>query len=266
MNRQAAVAGRFYPGRPRELEQTVSRLMEPREAHSAIAVMAPHAGYPYSGRTAGRVFASVEVPDRAVVLCPNHTGMGARLAVWPDGAWELPNCRIPVDGDLTDRILASHPAFKADVGAHQTEHAIEVELPFLHARNPAVRIVAIVVARHPRETLIELGQCLAKVVRETNGPVLIVASSDMSHYISALEAAELDRLALDRVEAMDAAGLYDVVETHGITMCGVMPTTITLAAAEALGAHSSRVIDYTHSGLVTGDDRSVVAYAGAVIS
>jgi AmmeMemoRadiSam system protein B len=116
------------------------------------------------------------------------------------------------------------------------------------------------------ETLIELGRALAAVIEELDEPVLIVSSSDMSHYIPADTAAKLDQLALDRLEALDPEGLFDVVERNHISMCGVMPSTVALAAAVALGATESSVIDYTHSGMVTGDDAAVVAYAGAVIT
>lgn len=264
--RTCAVAGRFYPGERAELRQLVDQLLVGPPPARALAVMAPHAGYVFSGKTAGTVFAQVDVPDRVVVLCPNHTGLGKPLSVWAEGCWETPLGPIPVDGELAHRLIAREPRFEADHAAHLHEHAIEVELPFLLARNPAVRLTPIVVGRVSKATLIQAGEALADVIRDTGEPVLIVSSSDMSHFISVDEARRLDRLALDRVEGLDPGGLYDIVDEHRISMCGVMPTTIALVAANALGARAARVVDYTHSGQVTGDQESVVAYAGAVIA
>jgi MEMO1 family protein len=264
--RAPAVAGRFYPGSGAALDRAVDELMPERAEARALAVMAPHAGYMYSGRMAGRVFGSIAVPERVVVLSPNHTGRGAPLALWASGAWELPSGDVPVDEELAARIMETHRLYRDDPRAHAAEHGVEVELPFLRRRNPRMKLVAIVISGLDLETLVALGEGLARVIEELGEPVLLVASSDMSHYLPASEAAVLDRLALDRFEALDARGLFDVVERNRITMCGYMPATVTLTAARALGATRSQVVGYTHSGVVTGDHSSVVAYAGAVVS
>ncbi|MBN1946232.1 MAG: AmmeMemoRadiSam system protein B [Bradymonadales bacterium] len=266
--RPSAVAGQFYPGSPAALEATVKRLLWPHEREAALAVIAPHAGFLYSGATAGRVFSRVRVPDRVVIACPNHTGWGAPLAVWPEGAWEIPGAAIPVDEELASAIMAEDNRFQADRQAHLMEHAVEVELPFLRALNPAVRIVPITIGSFPRESLIELGMALAHVAwdRSEDREILFVASTDMSHYVPAAEAERCDRMALDRIEALDPRGLYDTCHEQAISMCGVAPTTMVLTAAVELHATSARIVDYTHSGMVTGDDRKVVGYAGAIVS
>jgi AmmeMemoRadiSam system protein B len=264
--RPTAVAGRFYPENPAELSSQVRRLLGDTRLSPALAVMAPHAGYIFSGATAGRVFGAIDVPDRVIVLGPNHTGRGRPLSVWPDGVWELPTGNVPIDAELTAAIFQADPRFEPDLDAHLGEHGTEVELPFLQARNPNLRVVPIVVSRVRREAITELGLALAAVIREVGAPVLLVASSDMSHFIPADRAAVLDQMAFDRIEALDPLGLYDVVRENRITMCGAQPTAITLVAAIELGATKAKVIDYTHSGMVTGDDSSVVAYAGAVIT
>jgi AmmeMemoRadiSam system protein B len=267
--RKSAVAGRFYPGSAEELRASVDRLIEPVEAApaltDAIAVMAPHAGYLYSGATAGRVFAAVRVPDKVIILCPNHTGFGPTVSVWPRGNWQFPFGEVPSDERLAAEIMESHPGFEPDRRAHLMEHAIEVEVPFLAARNPNVRLAAVVVSRLQRDDALTLGKALARVVKAHEEPILMVISSDMSHYIPAREAEARDRLALDKIEALDPAGLYDVVTTKNISMCGIMPATVGLAAAVELGATRARLVDYTHSGQVTGDHDSVVAYAGVVV-
>src|SRR5437016_3917304 len=133
MVREPAVAGRFYPGNETALRSEVERLVgEARGAKDCIGCIVPHAGYVYSGRIAGRVYASVEVPDRAIVLCPNHTGRGARISLFPEGAWETPLGAVPIDAELVAALSASGAML--DVEAHRSEHALEVQLPFLLSR------------------------------------------------------------------------------------------------------------------------------------
>ena len=266
--RPSAVAGQFYPGTAAALEATIKRLLWYRDRDDAIAVIAPHAGYIYSGGTAGRVFSRVEVPDRVIVMCPNHTGCGARLAVWPEGKWRIPGAEIPVDSELADAIMKADARFEPDKQAHTMEHAIEVELPFLHALNPKVKIVPIVVSSFPREALIELGLSLAETAMKLDGEhdVLFVASTDMSHHVPADVAEKYDKLALERIEALDPRGLYDVCRQHSISMCGVMPSTLALTAAVEMEATTAQIVDYTHSGMVTGDNSSVVGYAGVIVN
>lgn len=266
--REPAFAGRFYPGDPRALRRELDRYMRPTPAPvAARMLMAPHAGYVYSGELAGHTWSKVHVPERVLLLCPNHTGRGSRRALWPGGAWNTPDGPVAVAADLTRALLDA--GLQADTAAHQLEHAIEVHLPFLRARNPAAQIAALCVGDLGLDDCRDLGASIAAVLRaheaRGGGPVLLAASSDMSHYIPADAAAERDRLALDRLLALDPAGLFRVVERHDITMCGVLPTTIALFAALDLGATTAELVGYTHSGRVSGDLRRVVAYAGAIV-
>lgn len=263
--RKPAVAGRFYPGSEDRLRSSVEDLLFEQAERQAIAVVAPHAGYVYSGSTAGRVFGAIHVPDRVVVLSPNHTGRGARLSVWREGHWSTPLGNVPIDTELADALIAADPRFSADEAAHQTEHAIEVELPFLQLRNPNFRLTPIVISGTPRDTLVSVGHSLAKVIQSLKDDVLIVSSTDMSHYVSAEEARSLDRQALGCIESLDPGGLYDVVREREISMCGVMPTTVALSAAVMLGATKAEVVAYTNSGEVSGDSNQVVGYAGVII-
>ena len=263
--RRPAVAGRFYPGTESALRSSVDDLLTERSQRRAIAVVAPHAGYVFSGATAGRVFSSVRVPSRVIVLSPNHTGRGATLSVWADGTWSTPLGDVPIDTELCEALLAAEPQLSADEEAHRREPAIEVELPFLQVLNPSFRLTPIVVGATRREVLTSLGESLARVIKEVGEEVLIVSSTDMSHYVSAEVARFLDGKALERIEALDPVGLFDVVRNHSISMCGVMPTTVTLSAAVALGATESTVVEYTHSGVVSGDYAQVVGYAGVII-
>ncbi len=263
MDREPAVAGRFYPGDPAHLAREVAALIGPAApAARALGVLAPHAGYVYSGAVAGETYARVEVPERAVVLCPNHTGRGARVALWPDGAWRVPLGRVTIDADLTAALRAC-PLVEDDRAAHLGEHALEVQLPFLMTRHPGITIAALCLGPLDAGEAEELGLALAAALRAR--PALVVASSDMSHYIPAETARELDRHALDRVLALDARGLHETVHREGITMCGVIPATVMLACVRELGAAKAELVRYANSGDVNGDHRSVVGYAGAVI-
>lgn len=267
MEREPAVAGRFYPGEPDRLRAAVARHLAatPLEAAAvhAIAVVAPHAGYVYSGDVAGATFAAVEIPQRAIVLCPNHTGLGAPASLWADGRWRTPLGAVEVDARLAAD-LASCPLVTADHAAHRFEHALEVELPFLQVCRPDVAIAPLCLGPLDLDDCEEIGRAVARAA--ANGGALVVASSDMSHYLPADEAERQDRRALDAVLSLDPERLFDTVRREQITMCGVVPVTVMLFAARALGATAARLVRYGSSGDVTGDRRSVVGYAGVVVT
>jgi AmmeMemoRadiSam system protein B len=265
MDREPAVAGQFYPADRARLAHEVERLLGPHPPdppQPAVGILAPHAGYVYSGAVAGATYARVEVPERAVVLCPNHTGLGRLAALWPDGAWRTPLGPVPIDEDLT-RALRACPLVEDDRSAHLREHALEVQLPFLQARRPDVAIAALCLGPLSAAECEEIGRAVAQAVRER--PALLVASSDMSHYIPADLAREQDMSALERFLALDATGLHERVRREDISMCGVVPATVMLAAARDLGARQAELVRYANSGDVNGDRSSVVGYAGAVV-
>ena len=263
MDREPAVAGRFYPARREELASEVAALLvDTTRSAPAVAVLAPHAGYVYSGGVAGATYARVAVPEQAVVLCPNHTGLGAPVALWPDGGWRTPLGRVPVDPDLTAALRAC-PGVREDRAAHLAEHALEVQLPFLQVSQPGVTFAALCLGPLSVDACIALGEGIARALRDR--PALLVASSDMSHYVPAEEARLKDARALERFLALDARGLFETVEREDISMCGFIPATVVLTAARALGATSAELVRYANSGDVNGDLEHVVGYAGAVV-
>ena len=265
--REAAVAGYFYPGEKGSLLSEVDACLaaapaaEPRKA---IAVVMPHAGYVYSGGTAGAVAAAVEVPDRVVGLGPKHTRYGARAAVTAATAWRFPFGDVPIDRELADA-LAARRIFEPDDDAHREEHSLEVEVPFLWRRNPRLRFTPVALGGLGLDQLREIGESIASVIAAAAGPILLVASTDMSHQIPLGEAQRLDGLAIARVLALDPEGLYRTVVDHDISMCGVVPVTAALFAAKLLGASSAELVRYTTSAEASGDTRRVVGYAGIVI-
>lgn len=231
----------------------------------ASGVLVPHAGYVYSGPCAGAVYATVDVPERVVILGPNHTGLGAPLAIHSRGEWETPLGRVPVDESLAGSLLQECPDLEKDSAAHEREHSLEVQLPFLQVIRPGFRMVPVCVGTHDVGRLVRLGEALARVIGREPDRILIVISSDMSHYIPADEASRLDRMAIDRIEAVEPEALHEVVQREGITMCGIAPAVAGLAACRALGAGTGALVCYTCSGERTGDFDSVVAYAGLTI-
>lgn len=263
--RMPAVAGRFYPGDARTLARDVASYLETdAKPAPALGVMAPHAGYMYSGAVAGAAYAEVIVPKTAIVMCPNHTGMGTRRSLWPSGSWKIPGGELKVDETLAET-LRELAGLEPDALAHQHEHALEVQLPFLFARNKDVSIVPVCLSSLSVRDCLKIGEGMAKAIGAQRADVLLVASTDMSHYISAAEARRLDHLALDKVLALDPEGLYETVESNDISMCGYLPTTVMLAAVKALGAKKARLVRYGNSGEASGDFDRVVGYAGAVI-
>jgi AmmeMemoRadiSam system protein B len=265
MDRAPAVAGRFYPADERELTREVDALIGKETSDEpAPVVIAPHAGYRYSGAIAGEVYRAVRVPPVAIVLCPNHTGHGARAAIMTRGNWIVPGARIPIDAGVAEQVREL-ALLTDDAAAHAQEHSLEVHLPFLLRRNPRIRIVPICLSALPYASCIRIGTALADVVLDRGRDVLIVASTDMSHYLPVAEAKEQDGLAMARIDALDPEGLYRTVEERDISMCGVVPTTVALVAARALGAAGARLVRYGTSAEVSGDASRVVGYAGYVV-
>jgi AmmeMemoRadiSam system protein B len=267
MVRQPAVAGQFYASDKEELRNTVKRyLVFPERKRPARGVMVPHAGYMYSGKTAGVVYGSVEFPPLVLMLGPNHTGLGAPVSVYAEGAWRTPLGEVGVDEALAAALLAACPEAEADTLAHQREHSLEVQVPFLQVLLPSLRMLPVVVGTPDFGDLKALGRAVAEVVRQSEEPVMILISSDMTHFESAESARAKDRYALDALESLDAEALHRVVQERRITMCGVAPATAALVALRELGARKGELLDYTNSGDVSGDYRSVVAYAGMVMA
>jgi AmmeMemoRadiSam system protein B len=267
MLRKPAVAGQFYPADPEQLGAQLDRLI-PRgqPKRTAIAILCPHAGYPYSGPTTGKVFARTEIPSRLVLLGVNHHGIGAPCAVFPSGRWATPLGEVEIDEDLAARILASSPYLEADAAAHRFEHSLEVEVPFLQRSRSDVRIVPILFASHDLGKLREIGEGIAKVLCQEQPGALMLASSDMNHYEDQETAERKDNLAIEAIQALDPERLMRVCDQEGITMCGVAPACVMLTAARVLGATEAELIDHTTSGEVTGDYASVVGYAGVRIN
>lgn len=268
--RHPAVAGRFYTADPVELREQLSGMLAGVSAAPTKAVggIVPHAGLVYSGECAAQVFGRIEIPAIVVILAPNHTGRwehSGGAAAWDKGRWETPLGDLEVAGDFLSRVEAECGLVRHDPAAHLSEHAVEVELPFLKLLAPDVQIAPIVLAWDDWDRCRSLATALATVVSRSADAVLLLASSDMTHFESSKVARQRDRSALDAVEALDGEQLLATCQKENVTMCGRAPSATVVEAARQLGATRADLVDYRHSGLVTGDDSNVVAYAGVVI-
>ncbi len=266
--RHPAVAGRFYPRDPSDLRGEVDTYLSQspkQKAIRALGCIAPHAGYMYSGHVAGAVFARIDIPELCLVLCPNHTGMGRPLAIMSEGAWETPLAEVSIEEKFAAALKKHCSLLSEDSLAHRSEHAVEVELPFLQERQPKLKIVPIALGTSQFEPLAQLGNAIAEAVTEHKEPVLIVASSDMNHYESDAVTRVKDHKAIEPILALDARGLYDTVMNEQISMCGFGPAVAMLTAAKKLGATSAELVKYATSGDVSGDRDMVVGYAGVIV-
>ena len=266
MLRTPAVAGQFYPGQARELADTVKGYLACEvRPEPALAVVCPHAGYIYSGATVGKVLARVAIPERVVILGPNHRGLGGPVAVMSQGAWQTPLGEVELDRELGAKFIAHCPLAEEDPLAHRFEHSLEVQVPFLQALREDFKLTPIVIGGLRWDECQQAGKALARSVMEVGEPVLLFSSTDMNHYESDHVSRQKDQKALERVLALDPKGLYQVVTGGNISMCGVLPTAIVLVAAMEMGATQAELVDYTNSGETTGDRQQVVGYAGLII-
>jgi len=269
MIRKPAVAGHFYPGNPDRLRQDVEGFLKAEaigEPRKAIGVVSPHAGYVYSGHVAGAALGKVSIPNKVIVLCPNHTGSGAWAAINEEGSWRTPLGDIPIDTPLAQRLMQLDSSLEEDSMAHAREHALEVQLPFLQTLQPDLQIVPLCLSHFSYPECEHLGKALAGLIEENAEPVLMVASSDLNHYESQERTLVKDQMAIDCILERDPEKLYQTVHEENISMCGVIPTTSMLIAANCLGANKAELIKHATSGDISGDYTGVVGYAGMIIT
>jgi MEMO1 family protein len=264
--RKAAVAGMFYEREAPALRAQVDRCFAGAGSSSRerrwIAAVVPHAGLMYSGAVAAALYARVEMPQRALLLGPNHTGMGRGVAVDPHDAWETPFGPVEIDGALRRELLAESPLFEPDAEAHRYEHSLEVQLPLL---GTAVGVVPVCIGDRSYATCEAAGEALARLISRQGQPVAIIASSDLNHYEDQQTTLRKDATAIDAILALDPQGLYRAVRDLGISMCGILPVTAALVASRQLGASEATLVKHATSGDVSGEMESVVGYASILI-
>ena len=267
MIRPPAVAGRFYSSDPVELARDVDGYIHGAgEKITALGCVVPHAGYIYSGHVAGAVYSSLQIPHRCILLGPRHYPRGESLAILTEGTWQTPLGEAQIDSALARELAHACPRLREDAVAHESEHSLEVQLPFLQRLVRDFRFVPVVLGTDRYPVLEDLGRAVARVVAAQTAPVLVIASSDMNHYETDAITRVKDQMAVARILELDPRGLYDTVRSEGITMCGYAATVAMLAAVIELGAKQAQLIRYATSGDISGDYDKVVGYAGIVIT
>jgi AmmeMemoRadiSam system protein B len=268
--RPPAVAGMFYEGSPERLREQVDECFAANppvaQKQSFIGAVVPHAGLMYSGHVAAAFYAAADLPKRFIILCPNHTGLGHSAAINREGAWRTPLGDVTVDTPLADALLSRTKLLRVDPMAHAREHSLEVQLPFLQRLLPQFTFVPICLATHRLDLTEEIGMVLAEVVKEERERVGILASSDLNHYEDQQTTIRKDTLAIEEVLAMKPRELWRVVDEFDVSMCGFIPTTAMLFAANGLGARESRLLKHATSGDINRDYARVVGYASILIA
>lgn len=232
-----------------------------------IAAVVPHAGLMYSGGVAGALYETALIPPRLIILCPNHTGLGQPAAINLEGSWTTPLGELKIDAALALDLAKAAPSLVDDHLAHAREHSLEVQLPFLQLLSPATAFVPICLSLPRYEDCRDLGEAIAVVLaKDPQGGIGILASSDLNHYENQQTTMHKDGLAIDRILDLDHQGLWNTVHKEGISMCGIVPTTVMLVAAKHLGATRAELVRHATSGDVNGDYNAVVGYASILIS
>lgn len=269
------MAGTWYPGSRRALTRDVDEYVAAADPDRVPkgrldALIAPHAGLMFSGPVGAYAYkaAADAGPFETVVLAgPSHFVAFDGVALYPSGAFESPLGPAPIDERLGEALMAASPLIRPMPSAHAREHSLEMQLPFIRRLLPDAAIVPLLMGYQTRETI----QGLADALAGLTGSILLVASTDLSHYFDAPTAAALDRRVADCVAACDPERLLQIFEEYPegergrFVACGGGPAIAVMLAARARGATHGRVLKYMHSGEISGDNSGVVGYlAGAL--
>lgn len=283
MIREPVVAGSFYSAEPNRLRKQIEECflskmgpgelpqVNPEGKREVVGLVSPHAGYAYSGPVAsyGAYFlARDQAPALVVIMGPNHTGMGAGVSVHAGGLWKTPLGEIEIDSEVAEAVLKNSSEAQEDVRAHALEHSVEVQLPFLqYVFGSSFKIVPICFLDQTLETCRDVGTAVAKALRslQTEGPAVIIASTDFTHYEDHESAVTKDSHAIKAILELSPENLMHAVLHYNISMCGPGPVAAMLFAAKELGATSGELLSHKTSGDTSGDYSAVVGYASMLV-
>lgn len=265
--RQPLVSGAFYPSDRRVLLKMLSSFISRSATKEACkAIICPHAGYIFSGKTAGLTYGRAEIPDTAIILGPNHTGFGPDYSISDADQWETPLGKTPLDKKLIRSLKEKCALLIEESSAHAGEHSIEVQLPFLQFINSNIKIVPFCLGGHPHNHAWgKIGKAIAEAVCEHSQKVILIASSDLTHYESEQNAKEKDLKAIESIIEMNEQLLVRKVIEEDISMCGLAPVVTAITASKLLGARQAELVRYTTSAEASGNKEQVVGYAGIII-
>jgi AmmeMemoRadiSam system protein B len=272
--RESPFAGTWYPGDPSELESTVVRLLasaagsEPAGSPGKlVALISPHAGLRYSGPVAAAGYRLLEEQsfESILLLGPSHYVAFDGLATYPEGAFATPLGLAAIDGELCRSFESATPRARPNPEVHRGEHCLEMQLPFLQLLNPGARILPVMMGNQSGRNIEAAANAMVQAVSDSAYPVLLVASSDLSHYQTRERARALDAEVLECIERFDARSLADLLAKERGHACGGGPMVAVMMAARELGAVYSRVLAYGDSGDVSGDTDAVVGYVSGAL-
>jgi len=265
--RKSVIAGTWYPGDPSTLTGDIRRYLEKVPAQAVggpvVGLVSPHAGYVYSGQIAAHGYRLVEGRryDAVVVIGPSHRVLFRGASIWPSGGYETPLGVVRIDRELAGAILETDPVLNSDRKPHAAEHSVEIQLPFLQVVLGTFSFVPVVMGTQDLRTCEALSEAIFRAAKGRN--VLVVGSSDLSHFHTYEQAKRLDQAVVDLVEKRDYRGLSRELEDGTCEACGGGPVVTTMLYAEKSGARGVKVLKYANSGDVTGDWRQVVGYLSA---
>jgi len=278
--RQPAVAGSFYEVDSKSLYKQIEDCflhklgpgkippVNPKRQNNIVGLVSPHAGYMYSGPVAANGFYRIALggkPDTIIILGPNHRGFGEDISIMAEGKWKTPLGELEIDAEIAEDILKNSKTIKNDKKAHQYEHSIEVQLPFIqYIYGNNIKFVPICMTRQDINTDIEIAKSICSSVVDKN--ILFIASSDFTHYEPQEYAENVDKQAINAILEFNPKKLYDIIYRQNLTMCGPGPITVMLIICEILGAKKAELLKYATSGDVSGIFNQVVGYASLVVS
>jgi len=265
--REPVVSGYFYPSGKAHLLRMLETFIErDTQKEKVIACMVPHAGYIYSGKTAGITYSKIEIPESIIILGPNHTGYGEPYSVSDHDKWLTPLGEVEIDKEIRDLLVEKSRYLQKDEIAHIREHSIEVQIPFLQFLRKNIKIVPITLMGYvDNPAWFEIGEDIAEVIKEVNRDVLIVASSDMTHYQPHKVAEEKDNYVIEAICMLDEDEVIRRIEEKDVSMCGYSGVIVSIVASKILGAKKGQLIHYTTSAETSKDYSEVVGYAGVII-
>lgn len=283
MIRNPAVTGAFYEADPdsltKQIEGCFKHQLGPGRVPESIgnsrlikSIIAPHAGYMYSGPVAAHSYKKLAedgLPETFIILCPNHTGMGSGVSTVTEGQWKTPLGLVDIDGEFAERLMGNAPIIDQDPVAHMQEHSCEVQVPFIQylaqTAGKEFKMVPISMWMQDLITATEIGNAVAQTSKQLDRDVVIVASTDFTHYKPHDIAYNNDHQVLDAIKALDEKAVMNRVEELNVTMCGFGPVNAAIIYSKQMGAEEVEVLKYATSGDITGDKSAVVGYAAAVI-
>jgi len=267
--REPAVNGMFYPDDPvvlrKDIEDYIRSAVVPEMKEHIVGIISPHAGYMYSGKVAAHAFKMVvkKSYDSVILIGPGHRAYFNGAALWDKGSFRTPLGNVDIDEDIAVEMIKTGGIMKTSLDTHKGEHSLEVQIPFLQIVLDRFKIVPIVMGIQTIDACRELVQIMSTILQTSKKRLLVVGSTDLSHYYSYTEAKKLDGYVVKCLDMFDIPGMIDLFETGKAEACGAGPIIVTMMLSEILGADHGRVLKYANSGDVSGDKSSVVGYVSA---